>query len=132
MSDPLAGQALNVQELKRIADEKETAKLKEVLARRQKEEEEEKRARQDFMEREIRPGRHRALQQLGPARGRAGPVGDRDPALPVAVLHATMAGRSTTSRPAGPDTLTGAGAQGCTTPTSSICRARATRSGRRS
>ena len=55
MSDPLAGQALNVQELKRIADEKETAKLQEVLARRQKEEEEEKRARQDFMEREIRP-----------------------------------------------------------------------------
>ena len=39
MSDPLAGQALNVQELKRIADDKETAKLKEVLARRQKEEE---------------------------------------------------------------------------------------------
>ena len=56
MSKPLlAGQALNVQELKRIADEKETAKLQEVLARRQKEEDEEKRARQDFMEREIRP-----------------------------------------------------------------------------
>ena len=55
MSDPLAGQALNVQELKRIADAKETAKLKEVLARRQKEEDEEKRARQDFMERELRP-----------------------------------------------------------------------------
>ena len=49
------GQALNVQELKRIADEKETAKLKEVLARRRKEEDEEKRARQDFMERELRP-----------------------------------------------------------------------------
>jgi hypothetical protein len=55
MSNPLAGQALNVQELKRIADEKETAKLQEVLARRRKEEEEEHRARQDFMEREIRP-----------------------------------------------------------------------------
>ena len=56
MNKPLlAGQALNVQELKRIADEKETAKLQEVLARRQKEEDEEKRARQDFMEREIRP-----------------------------------------------------------------------------
>jgi cyclopropane fatty-acyl-phospholipid synthase-like methyltransferase len=55
MSDPLAGQALNVQELKRIADEKETAKLQEVLSRRRKEEDEEKRARQDFMEREIRP-----------------------------------------------------------------------------
>ena len=55
MSDPLAGQALNVQELKRITDEEETAKLKEVLARRQKEEDEQKRARQDFMERELRP-----------------------------------------------------------------------------
>jgi hypothetical protein len=55
MSDPLAGQALNVQELKRIADEKETAKLKEVLARRRKEEDEEQRARHDFMERELRP-----------------------------------------------------------------------------
>ena len=49
MSDILSGQVLNVQELKRIADEKETEKLKEVLARRQKEEEEEHRARQDFM-----------------------------------------------------------------------------------
>ena len=55
MSNPLAGQALNVQELRRIAGDKETAKLKEVLARRQKEEDEEKRARQDFMERELRP-----------------------------------------------------------------------------
>ena len=42
-------------ELKRIADEKENAKLQEVLARRRKEEEEEHRARQDFMERELRP-----------------------------------------------------------------------------
>ena len=55
MSDILSGQVLNVQELKRIADEKETEKLKEVLARRQKEEEEEHRARQDFMAREIPP-----------------------------------------------------------------------------
>jgi hypothetical protein len=55
MSDPLAGQALNVQELKRIADEKETAKLQEVLAKRKKEEDEENRARQDFMEQQIKP-----------------------------------------------------------------------------
>ena len=55
MSDILSGQVLNVQELKRIADEKGTEKLKEVLARRQKEEEEEHRARQDFMAREIPP-----------------------------------------------------------------------------
>src|SRR5918994_2342919 len=55
MCDNPSGQVLNVQELKRVADEKETEKLKEVLARRQKEEAEEHRARQDFMEREIRP-----------------------------------------------------------------------------
>jgi cyclopropane fatty-acyl-phospholipid synthase-like methyltransferase len=55
MSGNLSAQVLNVQELKRVADEKETEKLKEVLARRQKEEDEENRARQDFMEREIRP-----------------------------------------------------------------------------
>ena len=55
MSDHLCGQVLNVKELKRIADEKETAKLQEVLDRRRKEEEEESRARQDFMEREIQP-----------------------------------------------------------------------------
>ena len=55
MTGALGGQALSVQELKRIADEKETAKLQEVLTRRQKEEDEEKRARQDFMEREIPP-----------------------------------------------------------------------------
>jgi hypothetical protein len=50
-----AGQALNVEELKRIAEEKENEKAKEVLARRKKEEEEEDQARQDFMDREIRP-----------------------------------------------------------------------------
>ena len=55
MSSPLAGHALTVQDLKRIADDKETAKLREILARRQKEEGEEQRARQDFMERELRP-----------------------------------------------------------------------------
>ena len=55
MSDPLAGQALNVQELKKLAEAKENAKLQEILAHRKKEEEEEKRARQDFMERELRP-----------------------------------------------------------------------------
>jgi cyclopropane fatty-acyl-phospholipid synthase-like methyltransferase len=55
MTGSPSGKPPTVQELKRIADEKETEKLKEVLARRKKEEEEEHRARQDFMEREIRP-----------------------------------------------------------------------------
>jgi cyclopropane fatty-acyl-phospholipid synthase-like methyltransferase len=55
MTTPMMGQPLNVKELKRIAEEKDNAKLQEVLAHRRKEEEEEKRARQDFMERELRP-----------------------------------------------------------------------------
>ena len=49
-----SGQVLNVKELRRISDENETAKMQEVLARRRKEEEEEARARQDFMQREIK------------------------------------------------------------------------------
>lgn len=55
MTTPLPGQVLNVNELKKLADEKENAKLQEILARRRKEEEEESRARQDFMEQDIRP-----------------------------------------------------------------------------
>src|SRR5215203_4858625 len=55
MSEQPSGQVLNIQDLKRIADERETVHLKEVLARRRKEEEEEHRSRQDFMERELRP-----------------------------------------------------------------------------
>jgi hypothetical protein len=55
MSTAATGGVLSAQELKRIADEKETAKLREILERRRKEEAEEDRARQDFLEREIRP-----------------------------------------------------------------------------
>ena len=82
-----AGQALNVQELKRIADEKETAKLKEVLARRPKEEEEEHRARQDFMEREFRPDGIERFNSWVRRAAEQGRIGNRDPALPLAVLH---------------------------------------------
>ena len=55
MSNPPSGQVVNAKDLQRIADEKETEKLKEILARRNKEEDEERQARQDFMAREIRP-----------------------------------------------------------------------------
>ena len=55
MANSPSGQVLNVEELKKLAESKENAKLQEILALRRKEEEEEKRARQDFMEREIRP-----------------------------------------------------------------------------
>ena len=100
MSDPLAGQALNVQELKRIADDKETAKLQEVLARRQKEEDEEKRARQDFMERELRPdGIERFNSWVRRAPSRADRR-SRSCAFPRSTVR-TTAGRSTTSRRAG-------------------------------
>src|SRR4051812_79509 len=55
MSNPVTAQVVNVKDLKRIADEKETEQVKQIMARRRKEEEEDQRARQDFMEREIRP-----------------------------------------------------------------------------
>ena len=55
MTNSLTGKALDVTELKRISEQRENAKLQEILARRQKEEEEERRARQDFMEQELRP-----------------------------------------------------------------------------
>ena len=95
--DPLGGQALNVQELKRIADDKETAKLKEVLARRQKEEDEEKRARQDFMERELQPD---GIDRFNGWVRRAAEQGRSE----IEILRfpsqccRTTAGRSTTSR----------------------------------
>jgi hypothetical protein len=54
MNDQLTAQVMNVKDLKRIADEKQTEQVREVMARRRKEEGEEQRARQDFMEKEIR------------------------------------------------------------------------------
>ena len=55
MSDTPTGIVFSAKDLKRIAAEKETAKLQDILALRRKEEEEEHRARQDFMEREVTP-----------------------------------------------------------------------------
>ena len=97
MSDPLAGQALNVQELKRMADAKETAKLKEVLARRQKEEDEEKRARQDFMEREFGLMASSASTAGPGARPSRADRKLRSCAFPRSTVR-TTAGRSTASR----------------------------------
>ena len=54
MTELPTGQVLNVKDLRRISDESEMAKMQEVLARRRKEEDEEARARQDFMQREIK------------------------------------------------------------------------------
>ena len=55
MTDWPTGTVLSAKDLKRIADEKETSKLREILDRRKKEEDEEQRARQDFMECEVKP-----------------------------------------------------------------------------
>ena len=55
MAETTATNVLSAKDLKRISDEKETEKLQEILAHRRKEEEEENRARQDFMEREVKP-----------------------------------------------------------------------------
>ena len=111
MSDPLAGQALNVQELKRIADEKETAKLQEILARRQKEEEEEQRARQDFMERELRPD---GIERFNSWVRRAAEQGRSEiEILRFPSQYCSDQGRAINNLEAGwPDTLSGARAQG--------------------
>ena len=107
MSDPLAGQALNVQELKRLADAKETAKLKEVLTRRQKEEDEEKRARQDFMERELRPD---GIERFNGWVRRAAEQGRSEiEILRIPSQYCSDHGRAINNLEAGwPDTLTGA------------------------
>ncbi len=100
MTSPLAGQALSAKDLKRIADEKETEKLREVLVRRQKEEEEEQRARQDFMEREIRPD---GIERFNGWVRRAADQGRTEiEILPFPSQYCTDHGRATTiSRPAG-------------------------------
>ena len=101
MSNPLAGQALNVQELKRIADEKETAKLQEVLRRRKKEEDEEKPGTAGFHGARLRPD---GMERFNGWVRRAAEQGQRRSsscASPRSTVR-TMAGRSTTSRRAGP------------------------------
>jgi cyclopropane fatty-acyl-phospholipid synthase-like methyltransferase len=55
MSEMPLSTVLSAKDLKRISDEKETARLREILDRRKKEEAEEHRARQDFLEREVKP-----------------------------------------------------------------------------
>jgi hypothetical protein len=49
------GAVLSAQDLKRIADERETAKLQELLEKRHHEEEEEHLAQMDFMARDVGP-----------------------------------------------------------------------------
>jgi hypothetical protein len=107
MSDILSGQVLNVQELKRIADEKETENLKEVLARRKKEEEEEHRARQDFMAREIPPD---GIERFNGWVRRAAEQGRSEiEILRFPSQYCTDHGRAVNNFEAGwPETLTGA------------------------
>jgi len=107
MNENPSGPVLNVQELKRIADEKETDKLQEVLARRKKEEEEENRARQDFMEREIRPD---GIQRFNGWVRRAAEQGRNEiEILRFPSPYCTDHGRAINNFEAGwPETLTGA------------------------
>ena len=111
MSDILSGQVLNVQELKRIADEKETENLKEVLARRQKEEEEEHLARQDFMAREIPPD---GIERFNGWVRRAAEQGRSEiEILRFPSEYCTDHGRAINNFEAGwPETLTGAARKG--------------------
>ena len=98
---------MSAQELKRIADEKETAKLREILERRRKEEAEEDRARQDFLEREIRPD---GIERFNGWVRRAAEQGRSDiEILRFPSEYCTDRGRAINNFEAGwPETLTGA------------------------
>ena len=106
MTTPHAGAALDVRELKRIAEQRENAKLQEILDRRQKEEEEERRARQDFMERELKP---EAIERFNGWVRRAAEQGRSEiEILRFPSQYCTDHGRAINNLEAGwPDTLTG-------------------------
>jgi cyclopropane fatty-acyl-phospholipid synthase-like methyltransferase len=107
MSNPPSGQVVNAKDLQRIADEKETEKLKEILARRNKEEDEERQARQDFMAREIRPD---GIDRFNGWVRRAAEQGRSDiEILRFPSEYCTDRGRAINNFEAGwPETLTGA------------------------
>jgi cyclopropane fatty-acyl-phospholipid synthase-like methyltransferase len=107
MSNPPSGQVVNAKDLQRIADEKETEKLKEILARRNKEEDEERQARQDFMAREIRPD---GIDRFNSWVRRAAEQGRSDiEILRFPSEYCTDRGRAINNFEAGwPETLTGA------------------------
>jgi hypothetical protein len=106
MPNTVTGQPLSVQELKRIAEEKENAKLREILDRRHKEEEEERRARQDFMEQELRP---EAIERFNGWVRRAAEQGRSEiEIMRFPSQYCTDHGRAINNLEAGwPDTLTG-------------------------
>ncbi|HEX6012279.1 MAG TPA: hypothetical protein VFY87_10860, partial [Geminicoccaceae bacterium] len=105
--NPPSGQVVNAKDLQRIADEKETEKLKEILARRNKEEDEERQARQDFMAREIRPD---GIDRFNGWVRRAAEQGRSDiEILRFPSEYCTDRGRAINNFEAGwPETLTGA------------------------
>ena len=97
---------LSVKDLKKIAEEKETAKLQEVLSRRKKEEEEEREARQHFMERDVRP---EGLERFNAWVRRAAEQGQEEiEILRFPSHYCTDHGRAINNFEEGwPDTLTG-------------------------
>ena len=106
MSEVSTGGVVSARDLKRIAEEKETAKLQEVLARRKKEADEESRARQDFMEREVGP---EGLQRFNAWVRRAAEQGQSEiEILRFPSQFCTYHGRAINNFEAGwPETLTG-------------------------
>ena len=101
-----ATNVLSAKDLKRISDEKETAKLQEILTHRRKEEEEEHRARQDFMERDLKP---EGLQRFNAWVRRAAEQGQEEiEILRFPSHYCTDHGRAINNFEAGwPDTLNG-------------------------
>lgn len=106
MAELSATGVLSAKDLKRISDEKETAKLQEILAHRRKEEEEENRARQDFMERDVKP---EGLERFNAWVRRAAEQGRNEiEILRFPSQYCTDHGRAINNYEAGwPETLTG-------------------------
>jgi hypothetical protein len=106
MSDLPTAELLKPSDLKKIADELETLKVKEALEQRRKEENEEAKLRQDFMEREIRP---EGLERFNNAVRRAAEQGHREiQIVRFPSEYCTDHGRAINNFEDGwPDTLTG-------------------------
>ena len=106
MAELPASGVLNVKDLKRISEEKETAKLQEVLTRRKKEEDEERQARQHFMERDVKP---EGLERFNAWVRRAAEQGQEEiEILRFPSHYCTDHGRAINNFEEGwPDTLTG-------------------------
>lgn len=106
MSEPTSTGVLSARDLKRIAEEKETAKLQEYLAKKRAAEEEEQKALNEFMERDVRPD---AVDRFNQMVRRAAEEGHSEILVTQFPSHfCTDRGRAINNfDPSWPETLTG-------------------------